>query len=124
MKLPVSYKKIKPHKIQLNTVKRPPSESFAFAVPEDLLRDTEQYFDGNVEIIADFAGPSDKVFFRAVKTEIAGLLKRRPCSLDDICGGLHLHRNEVLKYVEQLLRDGEITRSDHNGTYFYTARYK
>jgi wyosine [tRNA(Phe)-imidazoG37] synthetase (radical SAM superfamily) len=115
-------KKIKPHKIQLNTVKRPPAESFAFTVPEDLLRDAAQYFDGDVEIIADFDRPSGKAFFGAVKAEIVNHLKRRPCSLDDICGGLHLHKNEVLKYVEHLLQKGEITHYELNGTHFYAMR--
>ncbi|MBN1797643.1 MAG: radical SAM protein [Spirochaetales bacterium] len=114
--------KIKPHKIQLNTVKRPPAESFAFAVPQNLLRDMAHYFDGNVEIIADFSRTGDKKYFQATKHEIINLLKRRPCSLDDISGGLNLHPNEVLKYVEQLLQNGKIIMYDHNNTHFYTVR--
>jgi predicted ArsR family transcriptional regulator len=30
------------------------------------------------------------------------MLRRRPCSVEDLAEGLGLHRNEVLKYVEQL----------------------
>lgn len=47
-------KKINPQKIQLNTVKRPPAESFAAAIPENKILELAKYLDGNVEIIADF----------------------------------------------------------------------
>jgi wyosine [tRNA(Phe)-imidazoG37] synthetase (radical SAM superfamily) len=115
-------KKMKIHKIQLNTVKRPPAESFASAASADMMRDAARYFDGNVEIIADFKGATKKKYFQATKHEIVNLLKRRPCSLDDISGGLDLHKNEVLKYVEDLLKSGEITLYEQNGTHYYTVR--
>jgi wyosine [tRNA(Phe)-imidazoG37] synthetase (radical SAM superfamily) len=115
-------KKMKVHKIQLNTVKRPPAESFALSVPENIMRDVAQYFDGDVEIIVDFKGAAHEKYFQATKHEIVNLIKRRPCSLEDISGGLHLHKNEVLKYVEDLLKSGEITRYKHNHTLYYKVR--
>ncbi len=30
------------------------------------------------------------------------MLRRRPCSAADIAGGLGMHRNEVIKYLEEL----------------------
>jgi wyosine [tRNA(Phe)-imidazoG37] synthetase (radical SAM superfamily) len=115
-------KKMKVHKIQLNTVKRPPAESFALSVPENVMHDVAQYFDGDVEIIADFKGAAHEKYFQATKHEIVNLIKRRPCSLDDISGGLNLHKNEVLKYVEDLLKSGEITRYEHDHTLYYKVR--
>ncbi|RPJ08889.1 MAG: radical SAM protein, partial [Spirochaetaceae bacterium] len=48
-------RRINPERIQLNTVKRPPAESFAYAIPVDEMNLLSKWFDGNVEIIADFA---------------------------------------------------------------------
>jgi len=115
-------KKIKPLKVQLNTVKRPPAESFAFPIPENQMQDLVKYFDGNVEIIADFNRPADRKYFQVTKDEIINLLKRRPCSLDDISEGLNLHKNEILKYIDELIKSNEIISYDHNHTLFYSVK--
>ncbi len=115
-------KKIHPAKIQLNTVKRPPAESFAFAVPPDQMQKLAEYFEGEVEIISDFAGAASDTRFKAAKTEIINLLKRRPCSLDDISGGLNLHKNEILKYIGELAENNVIVYHEHNHILYYSVK--
>jgi wyosine [tRNA(Phe)-imidazoG37] synthetase (radical SAM superfamily) len=115
-------RRIKPLKIQLNTVKRPPAESFAFPVPENKMRELAEYFEGKVEIIADFKNPVAKKYFRVTEDEIISLLKRRPCSLDDMAGGLNLHKNEILKYIEELIKSGRIITYEHNNNLFYSVK--
>ncbi|MBN2443875.1 MAG: radical SAM protein [Spirochaetales bacterium] len=123
MNLDSIIRKIKPHKIQLNTVKRPPAESFAFAIPEEQMRTLAGYFKNDVEIIADFKSPLNKNYFTIAKEEIINLLKRRPCSLNDISGVLNLHKNEVLKYTDELIKNNTITSYDHNHTVFYSIKH-
>lgn len=113
-------KRINPAKIQLNTVKRPPAESFAFSVPEEQMIEIAKYFAGNVEIITDFSRPFNQKQMQITKNEIINLLKRRPCTLDDICGGLHLHKNEILKDMEELIKNKEIFSYKHNHNIFYS----
>jgi biotin operon repressor len=46
-------------------------------------------------------------------------LKRRPCSIEDIVAGLGLHRNEVVKYIEELSSEGKIeVKSGQNKLYY------
>jgi len=86
------------------------------------MQDLVKYFDGNVEIIADFNRPADRKYFQVTKDEIINLLKRRPCSLDDISEGLNLHKNEILKYIDGLIKSNEIISYDHNHTLFYSVK--
>jgi DNA-binding IclR family transcriptional regulator len=49
------------------------------------------------------------------------MLKRRPCSLNDICSGLGIHRNEALKYVTHFQQQGVVDSSEKDGTTFFKA---
>ncbi|MEN8252734.1 MAG: hypothetical protein ABFQ53_04110, partial [Patescibacteria group bacterium] len=40
--------------------------------------------------------------------KILEMLKRRPCSLEDICAGLNVRRNFAIKHIEVLLADKKI----------------
>lgn len=112
--------KIKPDKIQLNTVARPPAESFAYPVPKDQMMSFKKYFKGDVEIIADFNKIHHDSYFRASRNEIINLLKRRPCSMDDISSGLNIHKNEALKYIEDLNKQGKVnTKIENDISYFF-----
>ena len=101
-------RRINPSRVQVNTVQRPPAESFATAVPGPLLRELALMFDGRVEIIADFNRPAhtSSGAGRNSKQEIVALLRRRPCTVDDITGSLGVHRHEVLKRLDELEEAG------------------
>jgi predicted transcriptional regulator len=49
------------------------------------------------------------------------LLRRRPCSVDDISKGLGIHPNEVVKYVEQLSAEGLLDSEARNHGLYYKA---
>jgi predicted ArsR family transcriptional regulator len=54
--------------------------------------------------------------------DILSMLKRRPCSLDDICSGLGIHPNEVLKHITELQHRGLIDSEEKDGrTFFKTS---
>ncbi|MBN1412365.1 MAG: radical SAM protein [Spirochaetales bacterium] len=116
--------KIKPSKIQLNTVMRPPTEHFAFPVPEEQMRELAAYFKRKVEIIADFKKNDVANHFQPAMDEILNLIKRRPCTFDDILKGLQYHRNELIKYIEELTRDGLITEINQNCIIYYISTSK
>jgi wyosine [tRNA(Phe)-imidazoG37] synthetase (radical SAM superfamily) len=121
-KIAALIRNIHPHKIQLNTAVRPPAENFAEPLPRDLMYECATLFGKNVEVITDFTHIHDQGEFHHSREEIKNLLKRRPCSLDDISKGLFMHPNEVLKYLEQLIHDGCITTTMNNNIVFYTIK--
>lgn len=110
---------INPDKIQLNTVVRPPCESFAMPVDANQMRKICQMFGQKAEIIAPCARKAMKAYEKDVANKILTLLKRRPCTIDGISNVLGIHRNEVVKYLEVLEEDRRVARRIHkNQTYF------
>ena len=98
--------KIEPEKVQLNTVVRPPAESFAKPISDEKLKEISQIL--GAETIPEFKG-SSKAYSADIEGRIVSLLSRRPCTLSDICAPLGLHTNEVVKYLGKLERAGKIT---------------
>ncbi|MHB0959462.1 MAG: radical SAM protein [Pirellulaceae bacterium] len=94
--------RIRPDRVQLNTVTRPPAEKSVIGIPLEHLTRLASLFHPPAEVIADFRGVHRQPEFVAGREEIVDLLRRRPCSIDDIACGLNMHRNEVIKYIEEL----------------------
>jgi len=94
--------RIRPDRVQLNTVTRPPAEEYAVGVSSERLEELASIFRPCAEIIADFRGVHRQAEFVAGREEILQMLRRRPCSIDDIADGLDMHQNEVVKYIEEL----------------------
>ena len=114
---------IRPDRVQLNTVVRPPSESFALPISRDRLEQLASLFDPRAEVIADYAGPSHETENSPDTTRVLELLERRPCSLSEIAGTLGIRSIEAMKLVQYLLIQNKIAETCHgNETYFTTVR--
>lgn len=99
---------IKPERIQLNTVTRPPAEKWATAASPDELRAAAAILGGRGEVVADYQPTATGEAGAANEQAVLQLLLRRPCRLQDVANGLGLHRNEAVKYLEHLARAGAI----------------
>lgn len=110
---------IKPAKIQLNTVIRPPLETFAKPLTEAELGDISRQLPGTVEIIADFRKRKRANARSAQKTELLEMLQRRPCTEIDICEALNLDHNSTARLLQELTESGEIAHSAHRGKIYY-----
>lgn len=120
-RLKTSIATIRPDKVQVNTVTRPPAEGFAEPVPQKQLQAIAQKLHEKAEVIADYSGVHKQQNFSAFREDVLMLLQRRPCSVDDIAAGLGLHRNEVVKYIEDLSSEGKIEAISENKRFFYRA---
>ena len=98
---------IGPDKVHVNTVSRPPAEDFAMAVPPGRLKEIAAKLSEKAEIIATSSPIQKHSETSARLQDILALLRRRPCSVDDIALGLSLHRNAVIKSLEQLCSQQE-----------------
>ena len=112
-------KKIKPDKIQINTATRPPAELFARPVPEPDLRKLACILGPGAEIIADYRGTHQRKEFVATSSVILDMLRRRPCSLEDVAQGLDIHKNEATKHLGELLSKGKITIQQSGDRVYY-----
>ena len=112
---------IKPDRVQLNTATRPTAEDYAFAVQRQRLNELADMFSPPAEVIADFRGIHQQSEFATGRDSILELLRRRPCSIEDIANGLGMHRNEVVKYVEELSAEKMLENSSSADKLYYRA---
>jgi len=113
---------IRPDRVQLNTVARPPAESFAVGVSPRRMSELAGMFDPPAEVIADFSGVGEQHEFATSREEILNMLRRRPCCIDDLAGGLGVHRNEAIKHVEELAAEGLLEPVLMGSKPYYRAR--
>jgi len=118
-----AVRRIGPDRVQLNTVTRPPAEDFALAVPADVMARLAARIAEDAEVIADYRHVHNLAAFAARAEDVLELLRRRPCTTEDIAAGLGMHRNEVVKYIERFLAEKRIDsrRRDHR-TYYVPRR--
>jgi wyosine [tRNA(Phe)-imidazoG37] synthetase (radical SAM superfamily) len=111
--------KVQPDRVQLNTPVRPPAEDFAFPLTLGQLEEIRERLGEKAEIISEFAAPLGEEFNSVKDTEILNLIKRRPCTAEDISKALGLHLNEVVKYLEKLIKEGVVhyRMYEHHGYY-------
>jgi len=111
--------RMRPDRVQLNTVTRPPAEDFALPVShEDMERFAARLGD-RAEVIADFRAVHAKSEFTAKREDVLDTLRRRPCTVDDIAEGLAMHANEAIKYVTELLERGDIVAETTGDRTYY-----
>jgi wyosine [tRNA(Phe)-imidazoG37] synthetase (radical SAM superfamily) len=117
-KIAACIEKIRPDKVQLNTVTRPPAENVKPVTKQRLAEIAKRIYK-NAEVIADFKGGEKTGDFKIKSDDIVEMLKRRPCSIDDIAAGLKMPETEALKYIEELIKSGRIQPVRQNDKIFY-----
>jgi len=122
MKIKTRIDKIKPDKVQINTVARPPAENYALRVDYPQLVESCKLLGDNAEIIAGFTGQCRYDQSSISKNDILTLISRRPCSLEDIARGLNAHPNEIIKYIDTLISNGIVEEMRHSGKIFYFCK--
>jgi wyosine [tRNA(Phe)-imidazoG37] synthetase (radical SAM superfamily) len=102
--------RIKPTRVQLNTVYRPPAESFACGVTPVQLQHLSGLFQGQVDCISDapVSAAVRESSNLSHQDELVAFASRRPCTAKDLSDGLNLHLNDVLKQVRILTDSGRL----------------
>lgn len=114
--------RIKPDSIQLNTAVRGAAEDFVEAVSMERMDEIREYFGNCCEVIAHEQKIIEQSQHAVTKEDIYNLLKRRPCSIEDISIGLRIHRNEVIKHVSALQGQNIITTKRSKDKVLYVVR--
>ncbi len=129
---------IRPDKIHLNTAVRPTTEAGIKKVDTTKLQAIASQLGPKCEVVADFSlshhgkqsknqaeniNESGLDFTKDFKSEaLLSMLKRRPCSLDDICSGLGIGHNQALKIVTYLRDKGVIHSEEQEGRIFFKVK--
>jgi wyosine [tRNA(Phe)-imidazoG37] synthetase (radical SAM superfamily) len=119
-----AFGKIKPDRIQLNTLDRPGTiAELKAADKHELQKIVDLWNLDNVEIIA--AAPQRKEiksYREDIETAIVETISRRPCTLDDLVKILGLHVNEINKYLAVLEADNKIKTVKQSRGNFYQIK--
>lgn len=111
--------RIAPNRVQLNTVVRPPLESFAKPLTHKELTHIAEQLPGNVEIIASFAKRKHDSWRSPEPGEILEMLQRRPCTASDISEALNLEPAHTGRLMEELADQGKVLKMIHQGKTYY-----
>jgi len=130
--------RIKPTRVQLNTVARPPFEAFAKPLTrrrmEDIKGEIGRGFAGPVDILAGTKdneisdsgkgreGVLETISPAAAEREITEMLLRRPCTASDIAATLNMNSEHAAEILQGMEARGRLTVKIHGGKkYFRTV---
>ncbi|MGA2679349.1 MAG: radical SAM protein [Sedimentisphaerales bacterium] len=120
-KISEAIKKIRPDKVHLNTAVRPTAEKNIEKVAPDKLEEIARRLSPNCEVIADFVSGHCRKTASDVPQTLLSMLKRRPCSLNDVCSVLGLDAADALVYLDELKDQGVIWSENKQGKTFFGA---
>jgi wyosine [tRNA(Phe)-imidazoG37] synthetase (radical SAM superfamily) len=117
-----TLKKIQPHRVQLNSLDRPPAvEGIQPADMETLDRIQEQWGDLKVEIIKRIRKREDIAAFSFnLENNILNTIKRRPLTIDDLETLTGKNRLEIFKYIDVLEKEKKVSPKIVGDKIFYS----
>jgi len=120
-KISEAIERIQPDKIHLNTAVRPTAERNVKRVDVEKLNAIAVQLGQRCEVIADFTPQRCAEHMVSKAQDVLSVLKRRPCSLTDICSGLGISRNEALKYITHFRQQGLVHSEQKGDVTFFKA---
>jgi wyosine [tRNA(Phe)-imidazoG37] synthetase (radical SAM superfamily) len=120
-KISEAIERIQPDKIHLNTAVRPTAEQNVKRVDIEKLNAIAVQLGRRCEVVADFTSQRCAERMVSKARDVLSVLKRRPCSLTDICSGLGISRNEALKYITHLRQQGLVHSEQKGDVTFFKA---
>ncbi len=110
---------IKPDKVQLNTVARPPSEKTARPLNTSELERVRELLGGRCEIIAEFRDSKEPATVPHLRQAIMDMVNRRPVTADDIARSLGADQKAVQVILNDLHILKKIEKKLHGGAFYY-----
>ena len=117
-KLKETLELIRPDKVHLNTAVRPVVKDYALPLTTRELTEIATFLGDRVEVIADF-GTHQHPKFELNDGDFLATLARRPQTPEDLAEVLGLPITVVVKRLDQLVRQGRLIGSKHQGKIFY-----
>jgi len=111
---------IQPHKVQLNTVVRPPAYSIARPLSFDELLKVRDFLGLPTEVITprDISA-TPQVSPQSIEEDLMDYLARRPASLSEL--KLVFTEGNLLESLEKLTKEGKIQKITHQNELFFKA---
>lgn len=110
---------ILPDRIQLNTAARPTVDPSAKKVSAEKLEAIAKQFGEIAEVVADYSKVGQAKRVDRGVDDVLEMLKRRPCSIDDICSGLAVEAGQVEPIIDSLTEQGKVIAEIRSEKTFY-----
>lgn len=114
--------RIRPDRIELNTVVRPPADLRAGPLGAAELRTIRDMLGPRAEIVASFARQRQAPAAGSLGRAILATVRRRPQTAEDIAVALGRHRDEVLKALFFLLARDRVRKLVHGKKTYFVGR--
>ena len=114
-------RRIRPDRIHLNTVVRPPSEKWVAPLREEEMEKIRAFFGDRASIISEFNRHIEPSSATEVTAKILSILERRPLSLSDLSQSMGLSKEEVEGFLGPLIEEGKIKIRSHGERTYYEA---
>jgi len=125
-KIKDAVNKVRPDRIQLNTAVRPTAEPGLKELSREKLQEIAAKLGDRCEIIASYVERvplcGSHGLQNDIRNTILSMLKRRPCSINDICSSLGIHQNEALKYIADFQQQGVVGSEQKDGITFFISK--
>ena len=118
-KIAAQIRCIRPDRVQLNSAVRPAAEKGIEAIARDRLADIARQIGDNCEIVGAAPASRHVPAVERTREDVISMLKRRPCSVEDLCTGLGIHPHEAAKYIGSLLAEEQIVAERRGETTYY-----
>lgn len=124
MELKKAIEKIKPNKVQLNTLDRPGAiADLKTASIAELKHIVEIWQIPNVEIVSrQYKRQDIKAFRKDIEQAIIETIKRRPCTVEDMSQILDIDKKELNKYLSILSNENKVYVELLNNKFFYKTK--
>ena len=114
-----AIERIRPDRIDLNTVVRPPSEKGALPLDREEMERIRAFFGERAEIIAEFNRPQAEAPVEATGERILRILERRPLSVGDLSKGLGIPEHDLSGAIQALVEGGKVRPRLFSGTTYF-----
>lgn len=112
--------RIRPDKVQLNTVVRPPAEKWAQPLSLAALNRIKKNLGSRAEVVVDFQKRPSSQAVPDIRRAILAMAERRPVTFDDMASSLGRKKQELLSHLQTLLRWRRISRHRYRGAIYYS----
>ena len=120
--LEAAISRIRPDRIELNTVVRPPADGSARPLGPAALAKIGARLGPKAVVVASFAGKRQAPAAGSLEGSILATVGRRPQTAADIALALGRHRDEVLKALTSLLRRRLVRTLAHGDKTYFSKR--
>jgi wyosine [tRNA(Phe)-imidazoG37] synthetase (radical SAM superfamily) len=116
--------RIRPDKVQLNTAVRPPADKSVEPASRETLAGIALQLGDDCEVIADIAVVCCDRQALQVTADVLSMLKRRPCSVRDLCTGLGITADEAMEQLSDMRNQGLVVAEPRGDVVYFRTQSK